>query len=264
MKKIVLALAVWMMAGAMNTMSAAVNANDEVAISVRSIERITYQMADELGLNRAQTIDLFELNNKYYYLFDDHVVMSDRQYRKAWTKYERKLRRILLSGQYTTYLSRRSLIFMHVPHYSYIAPAHHKVVPVAPKHNYGIMPGKGHNRSIVSAPKGNNHRPGVNSAPKRNNHDMNGKGNGNGHKPNVNGKKDGKMDKPQANNAPNKGKSEAYGNGEKHGKSGVTPKDGNEKPQAGSNKNQRRPGADQAGRGVKRSAEKSMNKGKEI
>lgn len=286
MKKIVLAIAVMMMAGSMNTMWAAENDKEQVVVNSHSVERITQRMADELGLDRMQTLDLMKLNRDYYYLFDGRVGMTDRQYRKAWNKYERKLRHILLSAQYTRYLSHRGTIFVHVPYFSYAAPAPRPAAPrvATPGRNYGMNPGRGgQNPPMASAPRNNNSRPGVNGAP----------GNGRqpgvngapreGNKPQANGNREGRQDRPQAGKAPalgrpeaNKGndksqpgkgnKPEVNGNGGKQGKADVGQGNEGNKPEAGQgNRNQRRPAAGQSGnRGNRRSAGTPSAAGKEI
>jgi len=264
MKKIVLALAVMMMAGALNTVSAAVNGNDQVIVSTQSIERMTYLMADDLGLNSAQTLDLLKLNSKYYYLFDDNVVMTDRQYRKAWDKYERKLRRILYSKQYTLYLSRRGSLFVQFPRFGRAFPNY--VKPVVPHRNYGMTPGRNQHRPMASAPKSNHRNYGMNGSPNNgnrpqaNNHDGKKRSD-----PKVNGKRDDNQRHPQTQEGKNKD-SKPQANSGKRDKGGMNQGNGknHSHAQQGHRDDKRRSGVSQGSRQKTDSKKELKGKGKEI
>lgn len=117
MKKIVFVSMMMLAVGSLTTLQAATNETAQAIGSRGVVEQITNRMTRQLGLSGQQAMRVQELNMDYEFLLisDAPMTMTDRQYRRAWDKYESKLRRILSAHQYTLYLSNRGTLFAVAP-----------------------------------------------------------------------------------------------------------------------------------------------------
>lgn len=114
MKKFVLALVMTLVAGSFVNIAYAVEQSPAMAGRRQGrAEAVSDRMGRRLELTAPQAMQVLELNQKYDYLLEREKPQgwSDKQYRKAWNSYERKLRKVLTTRQYTLYLSHRAELF---------------------------------------------------------------------------------------------------------------------------------------------------------
>ena len=153
MKKIVFTFMMVLAVGGLTTLQAAEKENTRATRSEVAVEQVTNRMARQLALSERQRTEVQELNRKYHYLFEGSAPMnlSDREYRKAWDKYDSKLRKILSAHQYTLYLSSRGALYASSPR-----PSVRVTVP-RPQPVPRVTVPQGRNRQpMATTPRGNN------------------------------------------------------------------------------------------------------------
>ena len=155
MKKFVLTMMMVIAVGSLTTLQAAIKENTQAIHSRGVVEQITNRMTRQLGLSSHQAMRVEELNMEYDFLLiaDVPMTMTDRQYRRAWDKYENKLRRILSAHQFTLYLSNRGALFAVAPRTN--IPRAYVPRPTTPAPR-AATPQRGNDRRpMASAPRGN-------------------------------------------------------------------------------------------------------------
>ena len=153
MKKIVFTFMMVLAVGGLTTLQAAEKENSRAMRSEVAVEQVTNRMTRQLALSERQRMEVQELNRKYHYLFEGSAPMSlsDREYRKAWEKYDNKLRKILSAHQYTLYLSSRGALYASSPR-----PSVRVTVP-RPQPVPRVTVPQGRNRQpMATTPRGNN------------------------------------------------------------------------------------------------------------
>ena len=153
MKKIVFTFMMVLAVGGLTTLQAAEKENTRAMRSEVAVEQVTNRMTRQLALSERQRTEVQELNRKYHYLFEGSAPMSlsDREYRKAWDKYDSKLRKILSAHQYTLYLSSRGALYASSPR-----PSVRVTVP-RPQPVPRVTVPQGRNRQpMATTPRGNN------------------------------------------------------------------------------------------------------------
>ena len=153
MKKIVFTFMMVLAVGGLTTLQAAEIENTRAMRSEVAVEQVTNRMTRQLALSERQRMEVQELNRKYHYLFEGSAPMSlsDREYRKAWDKYDSKLRKILSAHQYTLYLSSRGALYASSPR-----PSVRVTVP-RPQPVPRVTVPQGRNRQpMATTPRGNN------------------------------------------------------------------------------------------------------------
>ena len=117
MKKIVFLVMMLMGVGSLTTLQAATDETAQVIRGRGVVEQITNRMSAQLALSELQAKAVLELNHAYYFLFEGNApkAFTDKKYRKSWNSYDRKLRRILSTHQYTLYLAQRGTLYVAVP-----------------------------------------------------------------------------------------------------------------------------------------------------
>lgn len=154
MRKIVFMMTLFVAMVSLTSLQAAEQESTYAMSTNVAVGQVTSRMARQLALSEPQRVKVMELNTKYHYLFEGHSAMglSDRQYRKAWDKYEAKLRRILTAPQYTLYLSSRGALYASTPR-----PTAPRVTVPRPQPVPRVTVPQGRNRQpMASTPRGNN------------------------------------------------------------------------------------------------------------
>ena len=154
MRKIVFMMTLFVAMVSLTSLQAAEQESTYAMNSNVAVGQVTSRMARQLALSEPQRVKVQELNMKYHYLFEGHSTLglSDRQYRKAWDKYEAKLRRILTAPQYTLYLSQRGALYANTPR-----PTAPRVTVPRPQPVPRVTVPQGRNRQpMASTPRGNN------------------------------------------------------------------------------------------------------------
>ena len=154
MRKIVFMMTLFVAMVGLTSLQAAEQESTYAMNSNVAVGQVTSRMARQLALSEPQRVKVQELNMKYHYLFEGHTTLglSDRQYRKAWDKYEAKLRRILSAPQYTLYLSQRGALYASTPR-----PTAPRVTVPRPQPVPRVTVPQGRNRQpMASTPRGNN------------------------------------------------------------------------------------------------------------
>jgi len=199
MKKIVFSMMMLIAVGSLTTLQAASNENEQIIRSRGAVEQITNRMIAQLALSEPQGIEVLELNHEYYFLFEGDAPkqFTDRQYRKSWNSYERKLRRILSDHQYSLYLAERGRLFVS-PRIS----IPHAYVPNPSATPRSVMPQRGNgNRPMAQAPRGNRQNPDLQRQNNNERRDLRKQNQGNNNRlgdakrPNVNDQKSDVKDK---------------------------------------------------------------------
>ena len=153
MRKIVFMMTLFVAMVSLTSLQAAEKENTRATRSEVAVEQVTSRMARQLALSERQRMEVRELNLKYHYLFEGKapLELSDRQYRKAWDKYENKLRHILSASQFTLYLSSRGALYAGSPR-----PNVRVTVP-RPQPVPRVTVPQGRNRQpMATTPRGNN------------------------------------------------------------------------------------------------------------
>ena len=117
MKKIVFLVMMLMGVGSLTILQATTDESAQVIRGRGAVEQITNRMTAQLALTELQAKEVLELNHEYYYLFEGDApkAFTDKKYRKSWNNYDRKLRRILNTHQYTLYLAQRGTLYAAAP-----------------------------------------------------------------------------------------------------------------------------------------------------
>ena len=184
MRKIVFMMTLFVAMVSLTSLQAAEQESTYAMSTNVAVGQVTSRMARQLALSEPQRMKVLALNMKYHYLFEGHSALglSDRQYRKAWDKYEAKLRRILSAPQYTLYLSQRGALYANTPR------------PTAPR----VTVPRPQPVPRVTVPQGRNRQP-MASSPRGNNRPQAGNGRSQGNRPQVgDGRTQG--NRPQAGN----------------------------------------------------------------
>ncbi len=184
MRKIVFMMTLFVAMVSLTSLQAAEQESTYAMSTNVAVGQVTSRMARQLALSEPQRLKVMELNMKYHYLFEGHSALglSDRQYRKAWDKYEAKLRRILTAPQFTLYLSSRGALYAGSPRLTVPRVTVPRPQPV-PR---------------VTVPQGRNRQP-MASTPRGNNRPQAGNGRSQGNRPQVgDGRTQG--NRPQAGN----------------------------------------------------------------
>ena len=169
MKKIVFMMMMFLGVGSLALQAA----NDESAQVIRgrgAVEQITNRMVVQLSLSEPQAMAVLELNHAYYFLFEGDApkAFTNRQYRKSWNSYDRKLRRILTKPQYTLYLAHRGALYAAAPrpniprvHVPSPSPAPRVMAPQGQGNNRRPMAGtpRNGNRGQGMSPQRGDRRP---------------------------------------------------------------------------------------------------------
>ncbi len=154
MRKIVFMMTLFVAMVSLTSLQAAEQESTYAMSTNVAVGQVTSRMARQLALSEPQRLKVMELNMKYHYLFEGHSALglSDRQYRKAWDKYEAKLRRILTAPQFTLYLSQRGALYAGSPRLT--VP---RVTVPRPQPVPRVTVPQGRNRQpMASTPRGNN------------------------------------------------------------------------------------------------------------
>lgn len=171
MKKIVFLVMMLMGVGSLTTLQAATDESAQVIRGRSMVEQITNRMTAQLVLTELQAKAVLELNHAYYFLFEGDApkAFTDKKYRKSWNSYDRKLRRILTTHQYTLYLAQRGTLYAVAPRPS--IPRAYVQSPVrVPR--VTVPQGQGNTRRPMAAtPRNGNRGQGVN--PQRENRGQN-------------------------------------------------------------------------------------------
>lgn len=154
MRKIVFMMTLFVAMVSLTSLQAAEQESTYAMNSNVAVGQVTSRMSRQLALSEPQRVKVQALNMKYHYLFEGHSALglSDRQYRKAWDKYEAKLRRILTAPQFTLYLSSRGALYAGSPR-----PTVPRVTVPRPQPVPRVTVPQGRNRQpMASSPRGNN------------------------------------------------------------------------------------------------------------
>ena len=188
MRKIVFMMTLFVATVSLTSLQAAEQESTYAMNSNVAVGQVTSRMARQLALSEPQRVKVQALNMKYHYLFEGHSALglSDRQYRKAWDKYEAKLRRILTAPQFTLYLSSRGALYAGSPR-----PTAPRVTVPRPQPVPRVTVPQGRNRQpMASTPRGNN-RPQVGNGHTQGNRPEVGDGRTQGNRPQAgNGRPD--------------------------------------------------------------------------
>ena len=165
MKKIVFLVMMLMGVGSLTTLQAATDETAQVIRGRGVVEQITNRMSVQLALSELQAKAVLELNHAYYFLFEGNApkAFTDKKYRKSWNSYDRKLRRILSTHQYTLYLAQRGTLYVAVPR-----PTIPRAVVQSPVRvpRVAVPQGPGNTRRPMAAtPRSGNRGQGVNPQP---------------------------------------------------------------------------------------------------
>ncbi len=178
MKKIVFMMTLFVAMVSLTSLQAAEKENTRATRSDVAVEQVTSRMARQLALSEPQRMEVMELNMRYHYLFEGKapIELSDREYRKAWDKYENKLRHILSASQFTLYLSSRGALYADSPrpnvHVTVPRPQPAPRVTVPQGRNRQPMAGNGRtqgNRPQVGNGRSGNDRPNIGDRRSRSN-----------------------------------------------------------------------------------------------